>query len=223
MTPATLSVDEIEFELKAEKTRARFGMILFLASEAMLFAGLIGAYIVLRWTAPVWPAVGEYSYMFHMPPTMINIIMAINTMILIGSSFTFHFAEVAIKSGKSPAKWLFVTILMGSVFLCGQAYEWNYLIHHKHVVFQDGVYGATFFALTGFHGVHVIVGVLLLIWTFIGVSRGKFTQERHLFFDNAGLYWHFVDIVWVGLFSLLYFDLVGHILMPIGKVLWGLF
>ncbi len=223
MSTATLSADEIEIELKAEKTRSRFGMIIFLASEAMLFAGLIGAYIVLRWMAPEWPMEGKYSYMFHWPMSLINVLMLVNTAILIGSSFAFHFAEVAIKSGRNPAKWLLLTIVMGTIFLCGQAYEWYYLIVDKGVVFQDGVYGATFFALTGFHGAHVIIGVLLLIWTLFGVLGGKFTKDKHLFFDNAGLYWHFVDIVWVGLFALLYFDLVGHILMPIGRAIWGLF
>ena len=176
---------------------AIFGMTMFLASEAMLFAGLIAGYIVLRLSSPAWPPSPEY-------PKLPVLLTGINTVFLITSSFTYHFAEVAVKKGKKGIFWLFVTVLLGTLFLCIQAYEW-YHLHHEGLWFnKGGAYGASFFVLTGFHGLHVLVGVLLIAWALIRQLGGAFTAHSHTYLILAGMYWHFVDVVWLFLYSVLY-------------------
>ena len=176
---------------------AIFGMTLFLASEAMLFAGLIGGYVVLRLSSPAWPPSPEY-------PKLPILLTGINTVFLVSSSFTYHFAEVAVKKGKSGLFWLAVTILLGLLFLGIQAYEWTHL-HHEGLWFnKGGVYGSSFFLLTGFHGAHVAVGVLMIIVAFFRQLGGAYTAENHTYLILAGMYWHFVDVVWIFLYSVLY-------------------
>jgi cytochrome c oxidase subunit 3 len=176
---------------------AIFGMTLFLASEAMLFAGLIGGYVVLRLSSPAWPPSPEY-------PQLPVLLTGINTVFLVTSSFTYHFAEVAVKKGKSGLFWLAVTILLGLLFLGIQAYEWTHL-HHEGLWFnKGGVYGSSFFLLTGFHGAHVAVGVLMIIVAFFRQLGGAYTAENHTYLILAGMYWHFVDVVWIFLYSVLY-------------------
>jgi cytochrome c oxidase subunit III len=178
----------------------RFGMFTFLASEAMLFTGLIGGYMVLR---------GGAGSGWHMPEalknaeTMIKTIIA--TLCLISSSFTMHFAESRlIKHRKGGIALLLLTIVLGSLFLTNQALEWVNL-HNEGFWFNNAeIMGSCFFVLTGFHGCHVFIGVLLLVATLVKALRGKFTPERHGFLECIGLYWHFVDIVWIFLFSILY-------------------
>jgi cytochrome c oxidase subunit 3 len=178
----------------------RFGMCTFLASEAMLFAGLICGYMVLR---------GGAGAGWQMPealkngPTMIKTIIA--TLCLISSSFTLHFAEARIiKHTKGGIGLLLLTILLGAIFLTNQVLEWTNL-HSEGFWFNTaGIMGSCFFVLTGFHGLHVFIGVLLLISSLVKALGGKFTPQRHGFLECTGLYWHFVDIVWVFLFTILY-------------------
>ena len=176
---------------------AIFGMTLFLASEAMLFAGLIGGYVVLRLSSPAWPPSPEY-------PQLPVLLTGINTVFLVTSSFTYHFAEVAVKKGKSGLFWLAVTILLGLLFLGIQAYEWTHLYHEGLWFNKGGVYGSSFFLLTGFHGAHVAVGVLMIIIAFFRQLGGAYTAENHTYLILAGMYWHFVDVVWIFLYSVLY-------------------
>jgi cytochrome c oxidase subunit 3 len=173
-------------------------MIMFLASEAMLFAGLIGAYIVLRFSQAHWPPFPDSP---HLPVTMTGI----NTVFLVSSSFTYHFGEAAVKKGKSGLGWLFLTILLGATFVGIQCFEWAHL-HHEGLWFNEGgVYGSTFFVMTGFHGAHVAIGVLLIIWVFLRQLITRcYTPARHVSLENVGLYWHFVDGVWIFLFSIVY-------------------
>ena len=176
----------------------KFGMIIFLLSEAMLFAGLIGGYIVLRMACSQWPPSPNL-------PVLPKFFTGCNTSILVASSLAFHMVEVAVKSGKSGRRWLFLTILLGSTFLCGQAYEWTHLDHEGLWFHLGGIYGSSFFVMTGFHGAHVFIGVLLLVWCFLRQCFFRsFTKEHHVALDNVGLYWHFVDVVWVFLYSILY-------------------
>ena len=176
----------------------KFGMIIFLLSEAMLFAGLIGGYIVLRMACSQWPPSPNL-------PVLPKFFTGCNTCILVASSLAFHMVEIAVKSGKSGRRWLFLTILLGSSFLCGQAYEWTHLYHEGLWFHLGGIYGSSFFVMTGFHGAHVLIGVLLLIWCFLRQCFFRsFTKEHHVALDNVGLYWHFVDVVWVFLYSILY-------------------
>jgi cytochrome c oxidase subunit 3 len=178
----------------------RFGMFTFLASEAMLFAGLICGYMVLR---------GGAGAGWQMPDalknaeTMIKTIIA--TLCLISSSFTLHFAEgKLIKHTKGGIGLLLLTIVLGAIFLTNQALEWNNLHNEGFWFNTTGIMGSSFFVLTGFHGLHVFIGVLLLVTSLVKALGGKFTPQRHGFLECTGLYWHFVDIVWVFLFTILY-------------------
>lgn len=176
----------------------KFGMIVFLLSEAMLFAGLISGYIVLRLASAAWPPSPEL-------PALPKVLTGCNTLVLICSSLAFHMVEVSVKAGKTGRRWLFLTVLLGITFLCGQAYEWTHLYHEGLWFHKGGVYGSSFFVLTGFHGAHVFIGVLLMIWCFLHQILFKtFTKERHAALDNVGLYWHFVDVVWIFLYTILY-------------------
>ena len=194
MSTAALAAHETPH---APPRTAIFGMTLFLASEAMLFAGLIGGYVVLRLSSPAWPPSPEY-------PKLPVLLTGINTVFLIASSFTYHFAEVAVKKGKKGLFWLGVTILLGSLFLAIQAYEWTHLYHEGLWFNKGGAYGSSFFLLTGFHGAHVAVGVLLILIAFFRQLGGAYTAQNHTYLILAGMYWHFVDVVWIFLYSVLY-------------------
>ena len=197
MSTAALTAHDSPSDHHASQRTAVFGMTIFLASEAMLFAGLIAGYIVLRLSSPAWPPSPEY-------PALPVLLTGINTVFLIASSFTYHFAEVAVKKEKKGIFWLFATVLLGTLFLCIQAYEW-YHLHHEGLWFnKGGAYGASFFVLTGFHGLHVLVGVLLIAWALIRQLGGAFTAHSHTYLILAGMYWHFVDVVWLFLYSVLY-------------------
>ncbi|MBV8967779.1 MAG: heme-copper oxidase subunit III [Verrucomicrobia bacterium] len=189
----------LELPHKPGPNIVRFGMLTFLASEAMLFAGLICGYMVLRSGAGAdW----------HMPealksgPTLIQTIIA--TLLLISSSFTLHFSEIKLMRGTGGKLLLLATIILGSLFLANQANEWNHLFHEGFWFNTAGIMGSSFFVLTGFHGMHVFIGVLLLITCLVRSLLGKVTPVKHGFVECTGLYWHFVDIVWVFLFTILY-------------------
>jgi len=174
----------------------KFAMWLFLASEVMFFAGLIGAYIVLRGGAPEWPVV---SNILNVP------LVAGNTFILIVSSVTMVRAFAAIEDGnqKGMRAMLLATAALGIVFLSIQAMEWSALINEGTTVSTD-LFGSVFFTLTGFHGLHVLGGVLALLYTIAKAFRGDFTQASYGGVELMGLYWHFVDVVWIFLFTIVY-------------------
>ncbi len=201
----------------ASPATSRFGMIIFLLSEGMLFAGLIAGYIVLRLAHPAdWPPEGAPDIGLQIPPTFLNWVMIINSVILISSSFTLHAAESAIKKhGRSGVGWLLLTVLLGTIFLGVQGWEWLHLKHEgmwfpnfsdEHHTFDlFGIYGTTFFLITGFHGLHVLVGLLLIVWCLLRqVFTRCFTPTAHTSLDNVGLYWHFVDAVWIVVYVSLY-------------------
>ncbi len=181
---------------------ARFGMMTFLASEAMLFAGLIGAYIVLRISQ-------GHAYRPEDAPKLPWVMTGINTLILVSSSFTCVWAERKVLKGSNPALGLLVTALLGLTFVVLQGFEWTHLYHERMWFDRAGsggpsVYSANFFTLTGFHGLHVSIGVLMIFIAFFMALAGKFTPHNHTFLEIASLYWHFVDVVWVFLFTILY-------------------
>jgi cytochrome c oxidase subunit 3 len=185
---------------KAGPNVVRFGMITFLFSEAMLFSGLICGYIVLRNGA---------GSAWQMPEALKNVFVLVKTLVatgcLLASSFTLHFSESRlIKQTRYGKLLLFVTILLGTLFLCNQADEWRNLYHEGFWFNTAGIMGSCFFVLTGFHGCHVAIGVILLIVTLVRALTGKITPHKHGFLECVGLYWHFVDIVWVFLFTILY-------------------
>ena len=186
---------------------AKFGMIMFLLSEAMLFAGLLGGYFVLRWSEVGFPwqaghAWPPYAGIPHLPVFLTSI----NTIFLLASSVTFHFAEGSVMKGKSGLGWLLITIALGSLFVGIQCYEWWHL-HHEGLWFNTGgVYGSSFFVITGFHGLHVAIGVLLILWCFLRQLFTRcFTPSHHPALANVALYWHFVDVVWIVVLTLLYY------------------
>jgi NADH dehydrogenase len=172
----------------------KFGMWVFLASEVMFFTGLIGGYIVVRNAMPTWP---------H--PTDLNLgLVASMTFILIMSSMTLVLGLSGVQAGKQGKFKLFLglTILFGAVFVGLQAVEWNHFLHH-HLP-KDDKFWAFFYTLTGFHGAHVSLGVIALIAIFVQALRGKYSAAKHNAVEVTGLYWHFVDLVWIILFTILY-------------------
>ncbi|MBC7882188.1 MAG: heme-copper oxidase subunit III [Anaerolineae bacterium] len=172
-----------------------FGFSLFLVSEGMLFVGLFVAYFAFRASAPAWPPAGTPELEKFMP--------SVFTAILVASSGVIYLADRALLKGDMGKFRLFwgLTTLMGLIFLGGQAYEWANLTF----TLKSGLYGGTFYVLTGFHGMHVIIGIILQIIMLIrSFKAGRYTPESHYGPAATSVYWHFVDVVWVALFGMLY-------------------
>jgi heme/copper-type cytochrome/quinol oxidase subunit 3 len=176
------------------KSIAWWGMIFFIASEALIFANLIAAYLYLEIRQPHgWQLPSELWFPL------------VNTFILLASSFPVHFAGInAVKGNMRNVKIGFLgTIVMGAIFLSGQIYEYSGLFG-KHFTPQATIFGSSFFTLTGFHGAHVTVGLLFLLIVWLRTLRGDFNAKRHFPIEAAEMYWHFVDGVWVIVFSTVY-------------------
>lgn len=172
------------------QTTIYLGMLLFLVSEAFLFGSLFWVYYYLRDNTPDWPPAG----------TSLNTALAsVNTAILLGSSGTMYLATAAIRRGSLPGlvAELTVTLLLGAVFLFNTGWEWV----HSEFRPWDHAYGSIFFTLTGFHAAHVLGGLLIMLALLSRAVRGRFSQGRYLAVEVGGLYWHFVDLVWLGVFS----------------------
>lgn len=177
---------------------AKFGLWLFLTSEVMLFGSLISSYIILRTGAVSWPA----------GSTVLNVPMAtINTMILITSSITVVFAWAALKENnlKKFRMFMLLAILAGIVFLCVKGVEYSTKFHHGLFPSTNAFLGI-YFTITGVHALHLIGGVIVNAYMLL-TSGFKFKENPKRFTNRievAGLYWHFVDLVWIFLFPLLY-------------------
>jgi len=173
------------------------GMVLFIASEVMFFGGLFAAYFNARATATEeWgPPAGAHELEFL--PFALPL-----TIILLASSVTMQFGVWAIRSDnrKALAQWTAVTLALGILFLIGQI--WDYTI--LGFTISDGIFGTTFYTLTGFHGAHVFGGVVALAILLGRSLGGQFSGRNHVAVEAISLYWHFVDVVWVALFSTLY-------------------
>jgi cytochrome c oxidase subunit 3 len=171
-----------------------WGMILFIASEALIFANFIAAYLYLEIRNGTWQLPSDITYPI------------INTAILICSSFPAHLAGRGIARGnqRQLKLGLFFTALMGAIFLGGQVYEYTGLFGQDHFTQSSSIFGSAFFTLTGFHGLHVTIGVIFLLICLIRSMRGDFTAKQHFAVQAAEMYWHFVDIVWVIVFSIIY-------------------
>jgi cytochrome c oxidase subunit III len=130
----------------------------------------------------------------------------INTALLLSSGVTLTIAHHALRAGHrgTTVMWMWATVLLGFSFVCVQGYEYFHAYHELNLKLSSGAYGSTFFMLTGFHGFHVIVGMLMLFFITIRLMRGHFTPERHFGFEGAAWYWHFVDVVWLFLYTLVY-------------------
>jgi cytochrome c oxidase subunit 3 len=130
----------------------------------------------------------------------------LNTILLVTSSFTVTVAHHALKAGhRARVKlWLAATIALAVAFMFVQAYEYAHAYQDLNLTLQSGIYGSIFFMLTGFHGAHVMLGTIMLTIMLIRIIKGHFTADRHFGFEAASWYWHFVDVVWLGLFVFVY-------------------
>jgi cytochrome c oxidase subunit 3 len=202
-----------EAEVENDHTRVvqislRYGMILFIVSEVMFFVAWFWAYFNtalfpdelkdaarIAVTGGVWPPKGIETFdPWHLP--------LLNTLILLTSGTTVTWAHHALlNNDRKGLVWgLVCTIVLGISFTCVQAYEYAHAAFH----YSGNIYGATFFMATGFHGAHVIIGTIFLIVCLVRALAGQFTPNQHLGFEFAAWYWHFVDVVWLFLFSCIY-------------------
>jgi cytochrome c oxidase subunit III len=172
---------------------ALVGMLLFIASEIMFFAGLFGAYFNIRAEHTVWPPQG-FSLDLGLA--------AVLTVILVSSSFTMQYAVSRIRKGDRTGmvRAMTVTVILGVIFLAGQLYDYASL----GFGISSGVYGTLFFTMTGFHGAHVLGGVIGMSIVLLRGLNGQFSARHHTAVEAVSIYWHFVDVVWIGLFSTLY-------------------
>ena len=207
----------------------RWSMSWFIFSEVMFFAAFFGALYWARvhsvpalgnldhqilWPdfKAIWPSAGggvtaspagtvePFSTMGPWPlPT-------INTAILLTSGITLTIAHHALIAGRraKTIAWMWVTVMLGATFVCVQAYEYFHAYTDLNLKLNSGIFGSTFFMLTGFHGFHVFVGMLMLAFITLRLMKGHFTPQRHFGFEGAAWYWHFVDVVWLGLYFLVY-------------------
>jgi cytochrome c oxidase subunit III len=173
------------------------GMLLFICSEVMFFSGLFAAYFSVRAATRPWPPEGEHFNLHAEPWFALGL-----TIILVISSFTCQFAVWAIRRGDRTGfiRNISVTLVLGIVFLIGQAYDYATL----GFGLSDGVFGTTFYTLTGFHGAHVFGGAIMLSVILYRGLAGQFSAQHHDAVEATSLYWHFVDVVWIALFSTLY-------------------
>ena len=205
----------------------RQGMAWFIFSEVMFFAAFFGVLWYVRVLSVPWlggadPMTNELLYPGWEAAWPTNgpgdvggaftlldpwKIPALNTLLLLSSGVTITFAHWALKKGnRGPlVLWMMATVLLGATFLGFQVYEYAqaYSDHHN-LTLGSGVYGSTFFMLTGFHGLHVTLGTIMLIVITLRCAKGHFTADRHFGFEAVAWYWHFVDVVWLGLFIFVY-------------------
>ena len=206
----------------------RLGMAWFIFSEVMFFAAFFGALFYARvYSVPwlggegsgsathallhegfraAWPTNGPANVggAFEAMPAWG--IPALNTIILLSSGVTITLAHWALKmSRRTPlVLWLVATWVLGLIFVGLQAFEYFEAYTHMNLTLGSGVYGSTFFMLTGFHGFHVTLGAIMLIVITLRATRGHFTPQGHFAFEAVAWYWHFVDVVWLGLFTFVY-------------------
>lgn len=204
-------------------TSYRWSMSWFIFSEVMFFGAFFGALfyaraITMPWLADLdhkllWPdfagvwgntgpagIVEKFETMGPFP------IPTINTALLLTSGITLTISHHALRAnhrGKA-AFWLFATIVLGAVFMGFQAYEYMHAYSELNLKLTSGIYGSTFFMLTGFHGFHVTMGAIMLSVVLYRLMKGHFTPDHHFAFEGAAWYWHFVDVVWLGLYVVVY-------------------
>ncbi len=212
----------------------RWGMAWFIFSEVMFFAAFFGALFYTRVLAVPWLGGDSVTNIFLWPdfqavwPLLTTPDMSVtgleskymaikevipawgipawNTAILLSSGATVTFAHWALKKGNRSALcwWLAATVLLGFIFVYLQASEYGHAYHELDLTLKSGVYGSTFFMLTGFHGFHVTMGATMLLVILIRSMKGHFSAHNHFAFEAVAWYWHFVDVVWLGLFIFFY-------------------
>ena len=206
-----------------EDVSFRWGMSWFIYSEVMFFAAFFGALFYIRvlsvpdlaslehkellWPdfRAAWPSAGP-GFEETFSPMGAWGLPAINTLLLLTSGVTVTFAHWALKEGNRGLLnlFLFLTVALGATFLGVQAYEYGHAYADLNLKLTTGAYGSTFYMLTGFHGLHVSVGAIMLAVIFARCLKGHFKPEQHFAFEAVAWYWHFVDVVWLGLFIFVY-------------------
>jgi cytochrome c oxidase subunit III len=174
---------------------SKLGMWLFLVSEIMFFTGLIGSYIVLRLGSASWPNPGD----------TLNInLLGSNTFILITSSLTMALALDAVQRDRiaTMRTLILVTTVLGALFLGIKAYDYHHMWTHGFTI-TTNLFGSCYYMLTGFHALHVLCGLIFFAYIWCAGGRGAFSSIQYGRVEAAGLYWHFVDLVWVVLFAIL--------------------
>jgi heme/copper-type cytochrome/quinol oxidase subunit 3 len=174
----------------------KLAMWLFLGSECLLFGGLISVYMLYRGRQAGGPGPNQ---IFDIPLT------SVSSFVLLMSSLTMVLAVNSAKRNDDKATnlWLTVTALLGALFVGGQVYEFT-AFYQEGLGFTSSLFGSSFFTLTGFHGVHVTVGVIMLLAMVGIIQRGRVPGDKAEVVELIGLYWHFVDVVWVVIFTLVY-------------------
>jgi len=206
-----------------EDVSFRWGMSWFIFSEVMFFAGFFGALFYTRvlsvpdlaslqsqallWPnfSAHWPSAGP-GFTEQFSPMAAWGIPAINTLLLLSSGVTVTIAHWALKENKRGMLnlFLFFTVLLGVLFLTLQVHEYGHAYSELNLKLTTGVYGSTFFMLTGFHGFHVTLGAIMLTVILVRCLKGHFKPDHHFAFEAVAWYWHFVDVVWLGLFIFVY-------------------
>jgi cytochrome c oxidase subunit III len=202
----------------------RWGMGWFIFSEVMFFASFFGALFYARnITMPLlgdfdhhrilwpgfdaaWPNAGPAGTVEPFSKISAWPIPTINTILLVTSGGTLTMAHHALQQNlRSRAlQWMVVTLLLGFAFVFVQANEYIHAYHELNLRLSSGIFGSTFFMLTGFHGCHVMIGAIMLTVITVRIARGHFTPDHHFGFEAAAWYWHFVDVVWIGLYLVVY-------------------
>jgi cytochrome c oxidase subunit 3 len=185
--------------LNLQISNGKVGIWLFLASEVMFFTGLIGAYIILRAGQSTWGDPTSDQYPLNIPLT------ALNTFLLICSSVTLVWGLQAIQAGERAKGnlGLLITTVVGALFVGVQVYEYIHLVHDGMTPEKDIMAGC-FYVMTGFHGLHVLLGVVAMAVVTIKGYMGHFSPKNYAIVEYTGLYWHFVDLVWIILFAIVY-------------------
>jgi cytochrome c oxidase subunit 3 len=196
-------------DMEAQKEASALGMWIFLVTEVLFFGGMFTAYVVYR---------AQYTRAFEGASNLLDLKLgAFNTVVLILSSLTMALAVWAAQQGRKNLiiGFLLATILLGGVFLGVKAIEYSQkFAHHEvpgpHFIVPEGLprqsemFFSLYFCMTGLHALHMVIGIGLLLWLILRARRGEFTAQYNTPVDLVGLYWHFVDIVWIYLFPLLY-------------------
>ena len=206
----------------------RMGMIWFIFSEVMFFAAFFGALFYARQFAlpwlggegdgvmtnallwdgytTAWPTAGPDQVGGHFQTIPAWGLPLVNTLILLSSGVTLTIAHHALKANArgQVLLWLGLTVVLGLLFLFFQAEEYIHAYRDLNLTMGSGIYGSTFFMLTGFHGAHVLLGTIMLAVMWARTAKGHFTPDNHFGFEAAAWYWHFVDVVWLGLFLFVY-------------------
>ena len=199
VTTATAPIEESHIHSLTRPNMVSVGTIVWLSSELMFFAALFAMYFSIRASSPgLW---ATHTEVLDLPYALVF------TTILVASSFTCQFGVFAAERGDvfGLRRWYLLTLVMGTTFVLGQAWEYRTLVIEHGTTLASSAYGTVFYMATGFHALHVTGGLFAFVYLLIRTSLTKFTPQQATAAIVVSYYWHFVDIVWVGLFAVIYF------------------